>query len=104
MMVSRGPQLVQLRKGYRYRRSPGSNNSARQSSQVATSGEMKISPAESASLGSIRKEASPRGGRLDQCTASIRARGGGWVVSSARKRASVGGAPSVSESTPPVQF
>ncbi len=55
----------------------GSNSSRRQSSQVATSGEMKIGPADSCSLASIRKRGSPRGKRDSQRTSSIRASGGG---------------------------
>ena len=39
-MVNRGPQFVQLIKGYLYRRSLGSNNSRKQSSQIQTSGEI----------------------------------------------------------------
>ena len=39
MIVKRGPQSVQLVKGYSYRRSWGSSNSARQATQVARSGE-----------------------------------------------------------------
>ena len=42
--VKRGPQLVQLMKGCRYRRSAGSASSARQASQVAMSGETRVRP------------------------------------------------------------
>ena len=43
-MVSLGPQQVQLIKGWRYLLSAGSYISLMQSSQIAMSGEMKISP------------------------------------------------------------
>src|SRR5581483_4396486 len=39
-IVNLGPQFVQLINGYPQRRSAGSNNSRKQSSQMATSGEM----------------------------------------------------------------
>lgn len=41
-MVKRGPQWVQVRKGWRWRRSAGSVSSARQASQVAASGETRV--------------------------------------------------------------
>ena len=40
MIENRGPQLVQLMKGYRHRRSPGVNSSRLQSSQMTISGEI----------------------------------------------------------------
>src|SRR4051812_45389749 len=104
MIVSRGPQLVQLRKGYRYRRSRGSNSSRTQSAQGATSGERKIGPSESTSLGSIRKRGSPLGDRGAQRISSIRASGGGRVVSSARNRSRERDSPSTSIRTSPVWF
>src|SRR4030042_1725874 len=42
IIVYRGPQLVQLMKGYLYRRSPGSSISLRQSPQIEMSGDIRV--------------------------------------------------------------
>ncbi len=55
MIVARGPQLVQLVNGYRYRRSVGSSSSRMQSSQVAMSGGKSRSVEATDSLSSIVK-------------------------------------------------
>ncbi len=52
-MVKRGPQLVQLIKGYRNRLSPGSSSSLRQSLQRAISGGIEVLAVKPATLGRI---------------------------------------------------
>ncbi len=102
--VSRGPQLVQFKKGCRKRRSPGSSISRKQSSQVATSGEIWTAPPGSAELSSIWNRASPRGGDSSQVISSMRASGGGRWRTSSRNRSSAWLSPSTSMSTPPARL
>ncbi len=59
MMVKRGPQLVQLMKGKRYRRSAGSLISRRQSGQMPMSGEISVFRSAWRSLSMIRKSEKP---------------------------------------------
>ncbi len=58
MIVNRGPQFVQLMKGYRNRRSRGFINSRKQSSQILTSGEISAFAAARMLLALIRNTVS----------------------------------------------
>ena len=80
-MVNRGPQFVQLTKGYRNRRSAGSRSSRRQSSQVAESAEISVSAAPPPGLATISNPASPVAGISRTCTSSTTASGGAWAFS-----------------------
>ncbi len=83
-MVNRGPQFVQLMNGWRYRRSAGSASSARQSSQVAVSGEMSVRFAPPAGLGAMTKPVAPVGATTVAVIRSITASGGASAASAAR--------------------
>src|SRR5215218_10077780 len=91
-MVNRGPQLVQLMNGYRWRRSAGSASSRRQSAQVAVSGETRVWRSPPARLGAIANPDDPVGSSGVAVTRSITARG------------AVSAAPSTSTNTPPASL
>jgi hypothetical protein len=90
-MDARGPQPVQFRNGYRYRRSAGSNSSRRQAAQVARSGGSSRDPpvpevlCRTANPGPSR----PVPGRIE--TWSTRACSGAWARSLVTKSVSAGG-------------
>ena len=104
MIVKRGPQLVQLMNGWRKRRSPGSNSSARQSSQVAVSGEIRVWRSPPGSLGTITKSPTPRGRQHLGLDAVDDGERGAPAASAARKLSSAAGSPSTSMKTPPVSL
>ena len=58
VIVKRGPQFVQVTNGWRWRRLPGSRRSARQSSQMLTSGLTKVRP-DACSDGRMVKDVPP---------------------------------------------
>src|ERR1700704_322125 len=121
MMVNRGPQAVQFRNGYAYRRSSGSPSSPRQSVHVAKSGAGKRAAGFSRTLASIENEpgedepgenepgesrpgeygADSRLGVASEIVIRIgRAAGGASRRSRSRKRATVSELPSTSMSRP----
>ena len=97
--VKRGPQLVQLMKGCRYRRSAGSASSARQASQVAMSGETSVRPGPCRD-GWMTNSVPPRQGICCAVTVSTWARTGASGPSRRRNSATTGAAPSTSTITP----
>src|SRR5215218_9448175 len=103
-MVNRGPQLVQLMNGYRWRRSAGSASSRRQSAQVAVSGETSVWRSPPARLSAIANPDAPVGSSGVAVTRSITARGGASAASASRNRSTVSAAPSTSTNTPPASL
>src|SRR5215211_5300146 len=103
-MVNRGPQLVQLMNGYRWRRSAGSASSRGQSAQVAVSGETRVWRSPPARLGAIANPDAPVGSSGVAVTRSITARGGASAASASRNRSTVSAAPSTSTNTPPASL
>src|ERR1039457_1877474 len=99
-MVYRGPQLVQLVKGYPKRRFLGSPESRQHSSQVAISGDTSTNAAASALLCRITKSASPSGSSLATLTSLINASGGGRCRNVSKNFWMPSSAPSISTVTP----
>ena len=100
MIVNRGPQLVQLMNGYRYRRSAGSASSDRQSAQVAVSAGTRARRGPPGSLGTMAKLAAPSGASGRAVTRSTLASGGASRSSERRNSLTASGAPSTSAKTP----
>src|SRR4030042_2454484 len=100
MMVNRGPQFVQLVKGYRYLRSGGLKTSCWQGSQVAMSGEISWYFPASSTLSRISKERKPTGVKSSNFRDSIRARGGACGDTSRVKSSTASIFPSTSMNTP----
>jgi hypothetical protein len=75
-MVNRGPQWVQLMKGWPKRRSAGSASSARQAAHVDVSGEIRVCRCVPVRLATMVKARSPRGATGSVVTRSITASGG----------------------------
>lgn len=99
-MVKRGPQCVQVTKGWRWRRSAGSASSARQSAQVATSGETSVRPGPPVREATMVNPAPPTGGTRRWSTASTTASGGASAASRSQNSDTAAGAPSTSATTP----
>ncbi len=99
-MVKRGPQWVQVMNGWRWRRSPGSASSLRQSAQVAVSGGSWVRPADSSVGRMVKESAPPVAGRSSQPTPVTEASGGGCSDSRSQKRPTPSAGPSTSMSTP----
>jgi len=95
-MVARGPQSVQLRNGYRWRRSAGSNSSRRQAGQVARSGATSRGPGGTVPADSRTRNA-PTGtapaGTSSARTVVTCAAGGTSTGSRSRNDANAAGAP-----------
>src|SRR5690242_14583561 len=100
MIVYRGPQLVQFVNAYPNRRLAGSVVSARQASQVATSGEINANSPVSARLSRIAKPASPTGGISATTVSWIQASGGASDTIASTNRSTSGAGPSASATSP----
>src|SRR5947207_3777295 len=99
-MVNLGPQLVQLMNGYSWRRSAGSDSSARQSAQVAVSAETRVRRGPADSLAAMTKEAERAGLIARVLTRSILASGGASRSSLRRNALTAAAGPSTSANTP----
>ena len=80
MIENRGPQLVQLMNGYRWRRSAGSRISARQSAHTSRSGETRVVAEPVRSVLMMRKPLSEAGAISLVSTCWMMAAGGGEVM------------------------
>jgi len=99
-MVNRGPQLVQLIKGYLNRLSFSSKSSCRQSSQTAESTATIRSLSVLVSVSLMINSAYPSGAAVCTATSSILASGGAFCFSSSTNFLSDLSSPSTSMSTP----
>ncbi len=99
-MVKRGPQCVQVMKGWRWRRSAGSASSVRQSGQVATSGETSVRAGPPVREAMMVNPAPPATGTSWWSTVSTTASGGASAASRSQNRDTAAGAPSTSATTP----
>lgn len=99
-IVKRGPQWVQLTNGWRYRRSAGSASSARQSAQVAESGETSVRAGPPVREARMVNAVPPTGGISRWWTDSTRASGGAWAAIRSQNRATAEAVPSTSTTTP----
>ncbi len=103
-IVKRGPQFVQFVNGYRYRRSAGSESSARHSGQVAMSGGIVERAIPSVRLSRISNRRAPEGGTFRAEKRVSRAAGGTSFFKRARNRAIEAGSPSARTTTAPGVF
>src|SRR4030042_1582911 len=95
IMVYRGPQFVQLIKGYRYRKSLGEKSSFKQSSQMDMSGEMSVDCSLFFRLEAMPNDVSPLPGTSHAETSVMWARGGGCAVKSLTKESMASVSPSI---------
>ncbi len=100
MIVNRGPQFVQLVKGYRCLRSAGSSISAEHASHVAMSGETSVISPASVSDSRIVKSAKPSHATLWTWTRCTTAIGGASARTASANAATAEAAPSTTIVTP----
>lgn len=99
-MLKRGPQWVQLVKGYRKRRSAGSKSSCRQSGHVARSGVAMVEGMPVWMDSRILKSVSPRASSHSVEHSWMELSGGGALVSRSENCSIDSGRPSISMTTP----
>ncbi len=103
MRVKRGPQFVQVTKGWRKRRFAGSVRSARQSSQIVTSGETNVRPGPCSDLRMVN-EVPPAAGSSSTATPATSASTGASGPTRSQKAATSASRPSTSTTTPSAVF
>jgi hypothetical protein len=100
MIVNRGPQFVQLMKGYRNLRSRGFISSRKQSSQTLTSGDISARAAAPVRLATIRNSVSGCGSASRSASTVIFDRGGTSFGSRSKNLSTASVSPCTSMLTP----